>query len=97
MTIHVNIGEAKTRLSELVAAVERGEEVVLNKAGVPTARLVAFDDHRDLDAQEIVARRLRSLGMYRHRLDHDVPLVRDMKPTEAEIEERYRGKFGPAD
>jgi antitoxin (DNA-binding transcriptional repressor) of toxin-antitoxin stability system len=28
MTIHVNIGEAKTRLSELLAAAARGEEVI---------------------------------------------------------------------
>lgn len=97
MTIHVNIGEAKTRLSELVAAVERGEDVVLNKAGVPTARLVAFEDRRDRDAKEIVARRLRTLGMYRDRLTTDIPSVRDMKPTDAEIDERYRVKFGPAD
>ncbi len=40
MTIHVNIGEAKTRLSELIAAALRGEEVVLNKAGRPVVRLV---------------------------------------------------------
>ena len=46
MTIHVNIGDAKTRLSELVAASLRGEEVVLQKAGHPVARIVAFGDAR---------------------------------------------------
>lgn len=40
MTIHLNIGEAKTRLSELLAAAVRGEEVVVDKAGVPYATLV---------------------------------------------------------
>lgn len=44
MTIHVNIGDAKTRLSELIAAALRGEEVVLNKAGRPVARLVPDED-----------------------------------------------------
>jgi prevent-host-death family protein len=39
MTIHVNIGEAKTRFSELVAAALRGEEVIVQKAGVPALRL----------------------------------------------------------
>lgn len=34
--------EAKTRLSELVAAVERGEDVVIARNGTPTARLVAI-------------------------------------------------------
>lgn len=37
----VNIHEAKTHFSELVAAVERGEEVVIARRGKPVARLVA--------------------------------------------------------
>ncbi|MEQ1549263.1 MAG: type II toxin-antitoxin system prevent-host-death family antitoxin [Chakrabartia sp.] len=40
MTIHVNIGEAKTRFSELCAAALRGEEVIVQNAGVPKIRLV---------------------------------------------------------
>jgi prevent-host-death family protein len=44
MGIHVNIGEAKTRLSELVAASLRGEEVILSKAGKPVAKITALDD-----------------------------------------------------
>ena len=34
--------EAKTKLSALVAAVERGEEVVIARNGAPAARLVAI-------------------------------------------------------
>jgi prevent-host-death family protein len=49
MTIHVNIGEAKTRLSELVAASLRGEEVVLNRAGKPVARIVGLAEAAELD------------------------------------------------
>lgn len=33
--------DAKTRLSELVAAAESGEEVVIARAGTPAVRLVA--------------------------------------------------------
>lgn len=44
MGIHVNIGEAKSRLSELVAASLRGEEVILSKAGKPVARITAIED-----------------------------------------------------
>ena len=33
--------DAKTKLSELVAAAERGEEVVIARNGTPAARLVA--------------------------------------------------------
>lgn len=40
MTIQVNVHEAKTRLSELLQAVERGEEVVIARAGKPVATLV---------------------------------------------------------
>jgi prevent-host-death family protein len=36
----VNIHEAKTRLSRLVAQVEAGEEVILARNGKPAARLV---------------------------------------------------------
>ena len=37
----VNIHEAKTRLSQLLQQVERGEEVTIARAGKPVARLVA--------------------------------------------------------
>lgn len=37
-----NMHEAKTRLSELVAEVEAGGEVVLARNGVPVARLVPY-------------------------------------------------------
>lgn len=40
MSITVNISEAKMRFSELLAAAERGEEVVIARAGNPVARLV---------------------------------------------------------
>ena len=36
----VNVLEAKTKLSSLLAAVEGGEEVIIARAGVPVARLV---------------------------------------------------------
>jgi len=39
--MQVNMHEAKTRLSELVAAAERGEEVLIARDGRPAARLVA--------------------------------------------------------
>ena len=39
----VNVHEAKTRLSELLLAAERGEEVVIARNGAPAARLVAVE------------------------------------------------------
>ena len=41
MTRTVNVYEAKTRLSELLKAVEAGEDVVIARAGRPVARMVA--------------------------------------------------------
>ncbi len=43
MVDQVNVHEAKTRLSELLARVERGDEIVIARGGVPVARLVAFE------------------------------------------------------
>jgi prevent-host-death family protein len=39
--IEVNVHEAKTHLSRLLAQVERGEEVIIARSGEPIARLVA--------------------------------------------------------
>ena len=39
MSLTVNIGEAKTRLSELLAKVEAGEEVIIARGADPIARL----------------------------------------------------------
>ena len=43
MTKTVNVHEAKTHLSRLLARVERGDEIVIARAGRPIARLLAFE------------------------------------------------------
>lgn len=40
MALQVNIHEAKTHFSKILAWVKEGEEVIIAKAGVPVARLV---------------------------------------------------------
>jgi prevent-host-death family protein len=40
----VNVQEAKTRLSDLLVRSERGEEIVIARAGRPVARLVPVED-----------------------------------------------------
>lgn len=40
MPVKVNIYEAKTHLSRLLAQVGKGEEIIISKAGKPVARLV---------------------------------------------------------
>ena len=46
MTIHVNIGEAKTRLSQLIAAAIRGEKVIIDRNGEPEVELTPIDPAR---------------------------------------------------
>jgi len=43
LAIIVNIHEAKINLSELLAAVAAGEEVVIANRNVPVARLVSYE------------------------------------------------------
>lgn len=40
----INIHSAKTQLSKLIEAVERGEEVIIARAGTPVAKLVALQN-----------------------------------------------------
>ena len=79
MTIHVNIGEAKTRLSQLIAAAKRGEKVIIARDGVPEAELTAVDPARD--KAERRARLLAFMGSLRGQMpdvDFDsLPLFTD--------------------
>jgi prevent-host-death family protein len=64
----VNIHHAKTHLSELIAAAERGEEVVIARANRPAVRLVPV----------VAVLRPRTPGLHRGALsmaeDFDAPL-----------------------
>lgn len=44
MSVIVNIYEAKTNFSRLLAQVDKGEEVIISKAGKPIARLIPFEE-----------------------------------------------------
>jgi prevent-host-death family protein len=59
MSITVKIGEAKTRLSELIAKVEAGEEVIIARGNEPVARLAPLDEQarRRAVMEEILATR----------------------------------------
>ena len=45
MTV-INVHEAKTQLSRLLERVEKGEEIVIGRAGKPVARLSAYRTER---------------------------------------------------
>lgn len=46
MTVQVNVAEAKTQLSQLLARAEAGEEVVIARAGKPVVRLAPIEPPR---------------------------------------------------
>lgn len=43
----MNVHEAKTHLSQLLAGVEAGEEIVIARAGKPVAKLVKHEQVRE--------------------------------------------------
>ena len=43
MTVFMNMQEAKTNLSKLVAAAQAGEEVIIGNRGTAVAKLVAYE------------------------------------------------------
>ena len=47
MTLTVKVGEAKTHLSELLAKVEAGEDVVIARGNKPIARLIKANDTQE--------------------------------------------------
>jgi prevent-host-death family protein len=69
----VNVHEAKTQLSRLLARVERGEEIIIANRGVPIAKLVPLNPRPS---------RLASLGRDRGRFvvpnDFNEPLPEDL-------------------
>jgi prevent-host-death family protein len=68
----VNIHEAKTQFSKLIARVEAGEDIVIARDGTPVARLVAI--------RQSVAKRVpgRDRGLFSVPEDFDAPLPHDI-------------------
>jgi prevent-host-death family protein len=97
MTIHVNIGEAKTRLSELVAAALRGEEVILQKAGVPKLKLVPIAIAERAEREEIARRRVQAVGAFKEEFKGFDLSLEALKADRGDPEERFRRKFGSPD
>jgi prevent-host-death family protein len=60
MTVTVGVFEAKTRLSELLETVQRGEEVIITKRGHPIATLRPIENRADRAQSAIDA--LRAIG-----------------------------------
>ncbi|HTK73022.1 MAG TPA: type II toxin-antitoxin system prevent-host-death family antitoxin [Croceibacterium sp.] len=65
MTIHVNIAEAKAKLSSLVKASLRGEEVVIDRDGKPQVRLTPVPEAQQIDREA----RVRKIEELLRRMD----------------------------
>lgn len=73
-----NIHQAKTHLSRLIEQVERGEEIVIAKAGKPVARLVPYNTNDQP----------RRGGQWRGK----VKMARDFDTLPAELAAAFRGE-----
>jgi prevent-host-death family protein len=91
MTIHVNIGAAKTRLSELLAAAKRGEEVIITRAGSPEVRLVPVDPDQHL--RDLAGKRRNALGSWKGRITDDIDWFAPM--SEEELAQWYDAPIFP--
>ena len=60
MTITVKVGDAKTHLSDLLAKVEAGEEIIIARGDVPIAKLTRIEKGNDLAAVVAEARAARA-------------------------------------
>ena len=69
----INIHEAKTQFSKLIEAVMRGEEIVIARAGKPTARLVP------MQASKPIRKPGALKGKMRVAADFDAPLPDDLQ------------------
>lgn len=95
MGIHVNIAEAKARLSELVAASLRGETVTLQRAGKPLARIVPLPEAEAEERRKIGEKKRAAFGMFKHLVgDRQIDVPPSM--TDEELEERWQRKFEPS-
>jgi prevent-host-death family protein len=76
--MRVNVGQAKTDLSKLLARVEAGEDVEIARDGVPVARLVPVDPLVGPGARFLAARGT---------LAGEIVIADDFEFTEHEIDE----------
>lgn len=70
--IQVNIHEAKTKLSQLLARVEAGEEVIIARAGHPIARISGI---KQPQGGRVLG---RDAGLFEVPEDFNAPLPEDL-------------------
>lgn len=78
----VPVFEAKNRFSELLASVERGEEVAITRRGVAVARLVVMDSHAEAEDQRL--QNVRETFTELRKLRQSIELEGDLKQVARE-------------
>lgn len=68
----VNVHEAKTQLSRLLARILEGEEIIIARAGKPVARLIPYTEH------PAVRTLGRDAGLFEVPEEFDAPLPEDV-------------------
>lgn len=76
--MRVNVGQAKTDLSKLLARVEAGENVEIARNGIPVVRLVRIDPFSGPGARFLAAR---------GSLAGQISIAEDFELTDQEIDE----------
>lgn len=96
MTVHFNIGEAKAKLSQLIAAAKSGEDVVIDHHGKPQVRLTVVGSGGDVERKMRAEKRRSAFGMWTEAFStwKETDIGRSM--TDEEVEIRWRRKFDPA-
>jgi len=82
----VNMHEAKTHLSKLVARVEGGEQIVITRAGKPAAKLVPMPQKEA---------GMRKLGGWEGKFD--VPSPEEWAEMKRETAREFEGEILPSD
>ena len=93
MGMQFNIGEAKDRLSQLVAAARRGEEVVIALAGRPQVKLVPVEDVWELEREAEIARRMSAFGMFKDTYNAEAVERATAPMSDDDLEELYGSKW----
>jgi len=96
MTLHFNIGEAKAKLSQLIAAARRGEDVVIDHDGKPQVRLVLVEEASAAERERLAVKRRSAFGMWAKEFEGWQETDIGPSMTDDEVEARWQRKFGPA-
>jgi antitoxin (DNA-binding transcriptional repressor) of toxin-antitoxin stability system len=94
MTIHVNIGEAKTPLSELLNAIKREERVVIMRAGEPEAEIVPARESQTTSREELARKRKSAFGMFKKDFAGFDTGIHALKADRGDPDQRFGRKFG---